>query len=132
MLNIDCLKILAAENIWLNLVRNSFQVRLFIPCVKETYATTNKHDQTIRNMSVMATHKYMAYVSNREKFMDAFQDINAFQDMGEFTADLSVHVAPLLYSNQPQKYSGRLNRSCRITAHKSPQECMVYYRESAC
>ncbi|KAI5794059.1 hypothetical protein FPQ18DRAFT_401522 [Pyronema domesticum] len=69
MLNIDCLKILAAEKLWLK-VRNNFE--------------------TIRNMLVMEAHRHMAYFGNKEGFMDAFQDIDAFQDMGEFTADLLV------------------------------------------
>lgn len=91
MLNIDSLKILAVEKLWLS-IRNNWDVRLFIPCVKETYATTNKRDKTIRNMLVMAAHKNMAQLVERKGFVEEFQD------MGEFTVEFLVHVAPSLNS----------------------------------
>jgi hypothetical protein len=88
-LGINGLKILAAEKLWLSVCDN-WNVKLFIPCVKETYATTNKRDQTIRKMLVMAAHKNMEQLVKTEEFVEEFQD------MGEFTAEFLMHVPHLI------------------------------------
>lgn len=86
MLGVGCLKTLATEKLRQNL-RYKWDMKCFIGCIIETYATTNESDRTIRGMLIEFAHMNLRELADTEGFVEDFKHL------GEFTAELVFHLS---------------------------------------
>jgi hypothetical protein len=77
---------LATEKLRQNF-RYKWDMKCFIECIIETYATTNESDCTIRGLLIEFAHMILRELADTEGFVEDFKYL------GEFTAELVFHLS---------------------------------------